>query len=144
MEVCKFTVPGTPQGKGRPRVTKYGTFTPEKTKQYEELVRWSWRAAKCKPLANQPLEVLVYAYFTPPKSASKKKQNAMLGAPYMHKPDADNIAKAILDALNGIAYADDSAVVSLTVEKFYAETARVDVVIRVLTEMDYDTDEVPE
>lgn len=45
-----FTVHGKPQGKGRPRVTSHGTYTPEKTKQYEELVRWCWRADSGKSI----------------------------------------------------------------------------------------------
>ncbi|MDF2537449.1 MAG: Holliday junction resolvase [Herbinix sp.] len=38
------------------------------------------------------------------------------------KPDIDNIAKVILDALNGIAYKDDTQVVTLEVRKFYKDT----------------------
>ena len=45
------------------------------------------------------------------------------------KPDCDNIAKIVLDALNGIAYYDDSQVVSLVVRKHYAETTHVKVVL---------------
>lgn len=43
------------------------------------------------------------------------------------KPDIDNITKCVLDALNGIAYHDDSQIVRLTVEKFYAQQPRVEV-----------------
>jgi len=43
------------------------------------------------------------------------------------KPDTDNIAKSILDSLNGIAYKDDKQVVMLTVEKWYAEVPSVSV-----------------
>ena len=45
------------------------------------------------------------------------------------KPDADNIAKAVCDALNGIAYKDDSQVVDLTVRKYYSKFPRVQVFI---------------
>lgn len=37
------------------------------------------------------------------------------------KPDLDNIAKIILDSLNGIAYKDDSQVVELNISKKYTE-----------------------
>ena len=43
------------------------------------------------------------------------------------KPDTDNIAKSILDALNGIAYKDDKQVVTLSVKKRYDEVPRVSV-----------------
>ena len=46
------------------------------------------------------------------------------------KPDCDNISKVICDALNGIAFHDDSMIVELAVEKFYSENPCVDVVIR--------------
>lgn len=45
------------------------------------------------------------------------------------KPDCDNIAKIICDALNGIAYYDDSQIVKIEVDKVYNETPGVDVVI---------------
>lgn len=46
------------------------------------------------------------------------------------KPDTDNIAKSILDSLNGIAYLDDKQVIRLTVEKWYAEVPSVSVKIK--------------
>ena len=48
---------------------------------------------------------------------------------YIKKIDSDNLAKSILDALNGVAYDDDSQVCLLIVQKLYAETARVEVVL---------------
>ena len=42
----------------------------------------------------------------------------MDGMPHIKRPDADNVAKAILDALNGHAYNDDSAIALLTVRKY--------------------------
>lgn len=125
----KFFVQGTPQGKGRPRVTKYGAYTPEKTKQYEQLVRWSWKAQSGECIANKPLYVEITAYMPIPKGTSKKKAAFMIGSPHAKKPDADNIAKAVLDALNGYAYQDDSAVCALRVTKLYSEKPGVSVEI---------------
>ena len=65
-----------------------------------------------------PLRATVTAFFTVPKSTSKKKAAALDGTPHTKRPDADNLAKAILDALNVHAYNDDSAVSSLTVRKY--------------------------
>jgi Holliday junction resolvase RusA-like endonuclease len=45
------------------------------------------------------------------------------------KPDIDNIEKIIFDALNGIAYNDDSQIVSCWADKFYSTVPRVEVVI---------------
>ena len=56
----------------------------------------------------------------PPKSLSKKKKEELLfKIDYTKKPDADNVAKAILDSLNGLVYKDDSQVSALLVLKNY-------------------------
>ena len=51
---------------------------------------------------------------------------------YLHKPDTDNVAKVILDSLNGLAYKDDNQVSCLLVIKEYAETSKVEVEIEYL------------
>ena len=127
-----FTVPGIPVGKGRPRFTKDGhTYTPWKTRQYEDKVVLCWKSQSGKGFAaGIPLTATVTAFFTVPKSVSKKKAAAMDGTPHTKRPDADNVAKAILDALNGHAYNDDSAIAALTVWKYQTTGAsRVEVII---------------
>lgn len=127
--ILDFIIPGQPQGKGRPRVTMHGTYTPKSTKEYEEKVRKAWKDAGSIAFNGVPLCVTVNACFEPPKSTSKKKRAAMISTPHCKKPDADNIAKAVLDALNGLAFPDDSAVASLTVHKQYAQMSYVRVSI---------------
>ena len=77
------------------------------------------------------MEMKVTAYFKIPKSASKNKRQAMLLGEIRptKKPDADNILKAVADALNGVAYKDDACVVKMDVEKFYADVGRIDIVV---------------
>ena len=61
---------------------------------------------------------------------SKEKAATLDGTPHTKRPDADNVAKAILDALNGHAYNDDSAIALLTVRKYQtAGASRVEVII---------------
>lgn len=125
-----FTVSGEPQGKERPRVTRNGTFTPRKTAEYERRVRAAYRE-QCGDsfLGDSALIVTIAAHFQPPKSVSRKKRAAMLAGLIQpkRKPDADNIAKAVCDALNGIAYRDDAQITCLIVEKQYSECAHVTV-----------------
>ena len=66
-----------------------------------------------------------------PKSTSKKKHQLMAIGAIQHtkKPDADNVAKAICDALNKIAYVDDSQIVSLEVNKYYSDVPRAEITI---------------
>lgn len=128
----EFTVPGVPIGKGRPRFTKDGrAHTPGKTREYENKVIQCWKCQSGKGFADGiPLIATVTAFFTVPKSMSKKKATALDGTPHIKRPDADNVAKAILDALNGHAYNDDSVIALLTVRKYQTTGAsRVEVTI---------------
>lgn len=128
----EFTVPGVPIGKGRPRFMKNGhTYTPQKTREYEDKVVQCWKCQSGKGFAaGVPLKAEINAYFPIPKSLSKKRRAALNGTPHTKKCDADNVAKAILDALNSHAYNDDSAIALLTVRKYQTTGAsRVEVII---------------
>ena len=134
MNYIIFTVPGVPQGKGRPRVTRNGTFTPKKTRDYEKKVRDCYIAQGGQMFPDDtPLFATITAIFPIPSSLSKKRRALFNGKRHCKKPDADNVAKAILDALNGVAYRDDSAVSSLLVYKSYGDDARVTVSIKAVT-----------
>lgn len=132
-----FTVYGEPQGKARARTVRSGgkvhSFTPQKTADYEELVRRAWLASGETGYFNKtPIAVKILAYFQIPKSVSKKKREEMLDdfVRPTKKPDADNIAKIICDGLNGIAYGNDAQVVDLEVTKYWTDgDARVEVTI---------------
>jgi Holliday junction resolvase RusA-like endonuclease len=123
MPTHTFTIPGPPQGKARPRVSKNGhVYTPQKTRDYERHIRDSW-AEQCPhvPLTGA-VRVQVIAYFPWAKSWTKaKKQAAADGVIFpTGRPDADNILKIVCDALNGLAWVDDSRCVVKEVRKKYA------------------------
>lgn len=129
----RLTIPGTPQGKARPRVTRRGTYTPEGTRRYEKLVRACWAKEGGERFQDDvPLEVLIVAYNPVPKSATKSDRFQMLLGKIRptKKPDWDNIGKIVCDALNGLAYKDDAQIVRGTVVKFYSEIPRVEVDIQ--------------
>ena len=71
----------------------------------------------------------ITAYYGIPKSAGRRAGADMMSGKLRptKKPDLDNVAKIVLDSLNGAAYKDDAAVVELVVEKYYSETPRVEV-----------------
>ena len=132
MEI-KFTVPGVPVGKGRPRFTRQGhAYTPEKTAAYEGKVRLCWKAQSGQGFAGGiPLRASIMAYFPIPKSVSKKKAAAMEGKFHTKKPDSDNLCKSLLDAICGYAYPDDSAIQIDRCWKIYTNASpRVEVEIR--------------
>lgn len=127
MKTLNFTVMGKPQGKGRPRMTRSGhVYTPQKTREYEERVK---NAAMSEMGRNnilpwtekQPLKVIIECFFALPKSATKKQRIDVLEHRKFPtiKSDIDNIAKSILDGMNGHVYGDDSQIVDLVVTKRY-------------------------
>jgi len=138
MAEVRFSVPGIPYGKQRPKFSTAGnfvrTYTPKKTLEYENMVRLCYQqAAKGYVFPDDAvLDVRIIAYHEIPKSASKKKHAEMANGKIRpaRKPDFDNCAKIICDSLNGIAYRDDVAIVDAQVRKFYSERPRVDVIIR--------------
>ena len=119
---------GEATAKGRPRLGKYGVYTPYKTKFYEVWVRNCFmnEYPAFEPLET-PVSILITVWKKIPKSVSKKKKQEMLLGKILPttKPDVDNIAKSICDALNGFAYKDDSQVCSLVIQKLYAEEDKV-------------------
>ena len=125
----RFIVEGKVQGKARARTFfnhntgRMQSITPEQTKSYEELIRWSYKASGGKYLGEQPIELSVKAFYPVPQVFNKeKKQQAITNRIRpMTKPDTDNILKVVLDALNGVAYYDDKQVISIVCEKWYAE-----------------------
>lgn len=90
------------------------------------------RAAIGKPVKiSGAVEIVVNAWFPRPKSKMWKRK-PMPAYRHTSKPDADNVLKAVLDALNGIAWVDDAQIVTATVRKFVccgASSPRVEIVI---------------
>ena len=78
-----------------------------------------------------PWAIKFWAFFYIPKRKSKKFKEAALEAKERptKKPDADNIVKAILDALNGLVYKDDSCIVELSCVKYYSDVPSVEVYV---------------
>ena len=131
-----FEIVGEPQGKGRPRFSTRGgfvkTYTPEKTASYENFVKLCYlNKYKGQKLDGEIIAEII-AYFSIPKSFSKKKRLEAIEGKIKptKKPDTDNIAKTILDSLNGIAFEDDKQVVALLVNKLYGEEAKVIVTLK--------------
>ena len=138
MELIHFVVPGKPFGKQRPRVACRGKFskayTPEKTKTYENLVKLFYAQESKGEMfpEDAELEIKIVAYYEIPKSVSKVKREKMLSGEIRptKRPDIDNVAKAIYDSLNMVAYHDDAAIVETRVSKFYSDSPRVEVTIK--------------
>lgn len=126
----EFEVPGKITGKARPRVnTLTGrAYTPGNTKDYEMLIKQYFKIKypKYETLEGR-INVKIVAYFEPPKQTSKKQVELMLenNISPTKKPDIDNVIKIILDALNKMAFKDDSQITKLDIEKVYAKEEKI-------------------
>lgn len=129
--MCTYslTIPGEPVAKARPRMTKSGhVYTPQRTVDYERWVQTLFVKEYGQPRMEGALKLELNLYFPIPKSTRKKDVPAMRTGEMRptKRPDLDNVLKAVSDALNGIAYKDDSQIVAAVVQKFYGE-ARAEV-----------------
>lgn len=124
-----FRIPGKPQGKARartfynPKLGRSQSVTPENTVMYENYIKLLYNTSYAGEgwFNKEPLAMKIIAYFEIPKSTTKKvRERIESGLEFpTKKPDADNIAKVVCDALNGTAYGDDTQIVRLEVLKEY-------------------------
>lgn len=126
----KFTVSGEPKGKGRPRFFKNKVYTPVETKQYENLIRYEYEQQTGNKYLNGYLKLDIKAYYSIAKSDTKKVKEAKLKNEIRptKKPDIDNIVKMI-DALNNIAFKDDSQILEITAKKYFSDNPRVEFIL---------------
>ena len=109
-------------------------YTPKDTVMYENLVRLEYRQ-QCGDYMfpeGAVLDMRIAAFYSIPKSASKKKRKQMEDGSIrpVKKPDMDNVVKSIADSLNGVAYRDDTQIVDCAVRKFYSDKPRVVITIK--------------
>ena len=120
--VIAFEIPGEPRGKGRPRFNKRSghAYTDDLTRDYESTVaKLAGLAMRgVAPLAGA-LSLSIVASHSIPVSYSAKRRAAILAGEECHFGtfDADNIAKAVADGMNGIVYEDDKKIMCLHIRK---------------------------
>ena len=136
-EPITISLQGPPQGKGRVRAflrgAQIGHYTPEKTRTYEGMIRTAaMQELGNRPPLDEPVEFILRAVFpVPPSWSERKRQMALFGEIKPgKKPDLDNIAKAWNDALNGVAYRDNSLICQMTLDKRYGTQPLVVVTVR--------------
>lgn len=106
-------------GQGRPRFTTVcghaNCYENKSDTDFKEKVKVAYlEQTGGVDFGEKPLDMTISVYAELPKSTKK----SITSEPNTFKPDADNIAKAIMDALNGVAYKDDSQIVRLTTYKY--------------------------
>jgi len=115
-----FTLPGEPVCKGRPRFLRNGaTYTDAKTRAAEAAIGWAYReaaGAAARPLAGQVQIGMLFCVGT------------------RRRKDLDNMVKLVMDALNRLAWRDDSQVVSIVAIKRQEKPARTEVMVGVIVD----------
>lgn len=123
-----------PVAQQRPRAvrTRGGVrmYDPNKSRKYKQEIAGLIAADMLKykqGMMTGPLKVMLNFYFKVPASyTNKRRQDIIDGVElFTKRPDVDNLAKAVLDGLNGVLYTDDSQIVELRVCKHYGESAKI-------------------
>lgn len=106
-------------GKARPRVTKKG-WAYNKGSEFEKTCKSIFRQRTPKEWQKSGIfGVKITCFFALEKTNNKRENAIKSGNFYTKKPDLDNIAKGVLDCMNGIVFDDDNAVSRLFIEKYY-------------------------
>jgi len=136
----RLTVHGVPVPKGRPRLGRGRTYTPEATRVAEETLGWAMKQACPDGPLRGPLRLTVAFVMPLPKrkpAAWDKRLWADTLAGKHHeahlvRPDGDNLLKTVLDAGNGILWTDDAQVCWYEVRKMYGAEPGTDLKLRLL------------
>lgn len=126
----EFEVVGNIIGKQRPRVNMYtgNVYTPNATKDYEEYIKQSFFLKYPKnKIISERVKIEIIAYLKIPANTKKADKEKMLNGEIspVKKPDIDNIAKIVLDAINKYVIEDDKQVSKISVEKRYDEEPKL-------------------
>ena len=133
--LIKINIPGKPVPKQGAKFNKSHAYIPSNVKAYERKVRQqAIIAMMSKPVIKGSVSVSITIYRSTLAGFSKKRYEAALRGEYrpVTRPDVDNVAKNILDALKGTIFKDDAQVVDLHVSKYYGKSAHVDIVVEEL------------
>jgi Holliday junction resolvase RusA-like endonuclease len=120
----KFTIEMSPVAKGRPKFTRQGfAYTPSKTREAEKFIATYVKSLGLPMFAEgMPLAMTLKFVFSKPKSVKNRPYHIV-------KPDGTNLAKLVEDSLIGLLYHDDSAIVSMLIQKEYGEPERIEIEI---------------
>ena len=131
-----FNLPVEPVAQMRPRFTRrpyVHAYDPVKVKRYKETLAWHARNQWTAAPATGPIKLQLHFFRPVQKSLSKIEHARRLSGAHrpIVKPDLDNYIKSTLDALTGVLWADDNAIIKIEAEKYYSDQPRVEIVMEV-------------
>lgn len=131
--IWRVVIPGKPVPKARPRVTRFGTYTPARTVEYQRVCAAAINAVVRQMIASPVRCDLLIVLPRPLKYRRSRDPDGLMWAPV--RPDVDNVRKAIMDSMSGVLV-DDAIVVAGMTRKVYAEkdgSPRVELTLETLT-----------
>lgn len=131
MLLLSISVPGKPQGAKRHRAARRGsrvvTFHDADHLDAEERIRrvaaHAWHGSTHpadRPPLDRPVAIEITTWHARPARMRRRKDAGSWPVPYTGKPDADNVAKLVMDALTKAGvWTDDTRVADLVVRRRY-------------------------
>jgi len=118
----------------RPRISGNRMYDPKKVRDYKKYIAWETKRQWKKEPLQGAVKIKIDIYRDIQKTESKK--NKKLKDEGVIRPtvksDLDNYLKAVLDAMNKIAYVDDSQIVEINARKFYSYNPRVEIKLDII------------
>ncbi len=114
-----------PQPKQRPRFVNGRVYTQKQTVEHENTIALEYVLKRLKKHLG-PVSVFITFNYRIPTSRIKQLKH---GDTCSEKADIDNLVKAVLDGLNGVAYLDDKQVYKIVAEKKWANSNSIDIMI---------------
>ncbi len=139
--MIELIVPGKIVPQQRPKFARHGdfiqTYDPKPCRDYKRMVQLFANQAVAKQRGFKPydkaVEVVLWFFLEIPYSYSDTDRldaaNGRIRP--ISRPDLDNMAKGVLDAVKGILWTDDSLIVTMHIKKFYtAGKERVELYVK--------------
>lgn len=140
--MIKLIFPVEPVAQARPRARRFGKgirlYDPPKTATFKrKLHKLAKESYHGKPLDGELEATVIFGRAVQKSISEKERKLRLLGRhrPTV-KPDLDNYIKSTLDALTGVLWVDDNAIVKLVAEKRYMEQPIIEIEVRSMTNVD--------
>lgn len=110
---------GNPVSKGRPRVSRYGAYTPKKTRDYTDHHSEILKKQFTQDIIDEPIRLSVtFVSKRPKRLLTKKAPDSRIWK--TTKPDIDNLLKMVMDIITKAEiWTDDNLIVSIQSEDYY-------------------------
>lgn len=125
MPLLDLTIPIAPKPKQSARFAKGRVYIDNVVSNYGNALRFYISQSWHQEPITEPVEVVIAFSYEKPKS--RRKQPA--GTPKPSRPDLDNLAKPVLDAMNEIVIKDDALITSLKLYKRFEDANSIRIII---------------